>query len=102
MTHNTMKKRLCRKFNISPREARLALRKYDYDYEVAAETVALLKCGLTIEELAKGIEAFTKTVIRIGNGIAAGISAFGEAFAAEMKREEGGAANEDRNGNTTT
>lgn len=80
MTHNTMEKRLRRKFNISPREARLALRKCDYDYEVAAGYVELLKCGLTIEELSNGIEAFTKTAIR----------------------DEGGAANEDRNGNTTT
>lgn len=93
MTHNTMKKRLRRKFNISPREARLALRKCDYDYELAAGSVALRKCGLSIEELAKSLDAFTKTVIRIGNGLAAGISAFGEAFAAEMKREEGGATN---------
>ena len=93
MTHNTMEKRLRRKFNISPREARLALRKYDYDYEVAAESVALLKCGLSIEELAKGIEAFTNTVIRIGNSIAAGISAFGKAFTEEINREEGVAEN---------
>ena len=93
MTHNTMKKRLSRKFNISPREARLALRKCNYDYEAAAASVGLLKCGLSIEELAKGIEAFTKAAIRIGNGIAAGISAFGKAFTEEMNREEGVATN---------
>lgn len=93
MTHNTMKKRLRRKFNISPREARLALRKCDYDYEVAAESVALLKCGLSIEELAKGIEAFTNTVIRIGNSLGAGISAFYKAFTEEMNRKEGVATN---------
>ena len=93
MTHNTMKKRLRRKFNISPREARLALRKCNYDYETAAGSVELLKCGLSIEELAKGIEAFTKAAIRIGNGIAAGISAFGKAFTEEMNREEGVATN---------
>lgn len=93
MTHNTMEKRLRRKFNISPREARLALRKYDYDYEVAAESVALLKCGLSIEELSKGINSLTNAVIKIRNGLAAGISAFCDAFVEEMNRKEGGAEN---------
>ena len=82
-SHNTMQKRLCREYKVSPKEARLLLKASGYDYNLARTALYKMKfsrCNISIEDLTRAINDFTKICIRIVNSLVAGCAAFQEAF----------------------
>ena len=82
-SHNTMQKRLCRDYKVSPKEARLLLKASGYDYNLARTALYKMqfsRCAISIEDLTKAVNDFTKICIRFVNSLAAACVAFQEAF----------------------
>lgn len=82
-SHNTMQKRLCREYKVTPREARLLLKASGYDYNLARTALYKMKfsrCNISIEDLTRAVEGFTKICIRFVNSLSAACTAFQEAF----------------------
>ena len=80
-SHNTMQKRLCREYKVTPREARLLLKASGYDYNIAKSSLFQMEmsnCVISIEDLTKAVEDFTKMCIRLVNSFAAACTAFQE------------------------
>lgn len=78
-----MQKRLCREYKVTPREARLLLKVSGYDYNLARTALCkmeLSRCTISIEDLTKAVEEFTKMCIRLANSFAAACTAFRETF----------------------
>ena len=90
MSHNTMRRKLCRTYNISPREARIVLRAHGYNYELAEASlinIGLHACILNNMDLVKALNQFSETCIKVANAVCAGINAFGEAFRNTLAEE---------------
>lgn len=82
-SHNTMQKRLCREYKVTPREARLLLNVSKYDYNLARTALYKMKfsrCTISIEDLTRAVEDFTKMCFRLANSFAAACTAFRETF----------------------
>lgn len=93
-SHNTMQKRLCREYKVTPREARILLKVSKYDYNLARTELYKMKisrCAISIENLTKAVEGLTKMCIRLANSFAAACTAFREAFT-DTFNEEGAEA----------
>lgn len=89
-SHNTMQKRLCREYKVTPREARLLLKVSGYDYNLARTTLCkmeLSRCTISIEDLTRAVEGFTKMCIRLANSFSAACTAFRETFTDTFNEE---------------
>lgn len=91
-SHNTMQKRLCREYKVTPREARLLLKASGYDYNLARTAlckIELSRCAISIGDLAKAVEGFTKMCTRVANSFVAACTAFSETFTKTFNEEVG-------------
>lgn len=69
-SHNTMQKRLCREYKITPREARLLLKASGYNYKLAKSSLFQMKmsnCVISIENWTRAVGDFTKILKQLVN-----------------------------------
>lgn len=80
MSKRTMRKRLARAYDLSPKEARYMLRRCGYDYELTVYMLMLDRSGIKIEDTAKAFEKLGKVAVETGEALYDALSRIGEVF----------------------
>ena len=80
MSKRTMRKRLARAYDLSPKEARYMLRRCGYDYELTVYMLMLDRSGIKIEDTAKAFEKLGKVTVEVTAALCDTFERIGEAF----------------------
>lgn len=90
MSHNTIIKRLCRNFQMSPRDARILCRKCKYDLDLIESALLYKKLNnlrISTDKIGEAFASFTNVIVEIAEKLGRACSAAAEAFANEIMRE---------------
>ena len=90
MSHNTIIKRLCRNFQMSPRDARILCRQCNYDLDLIESALLYKKLHnlrISTDKIGEAFASFTSLLAEIAEKLGRACRAAMEAFANEIMRD---------------
>lgn len=90
MSHNTIIKRLCRNFQMSPRDARILCRECKYDLDLIESALLYKKLHnlrITTGKIGEAFASLTNLLAGVAEKLGRACNAAAEAFANEIMRE---------------